>query len=130
MTITVPSRSRGDLEREILACLAARREPMTVVEVQADLADDLAYTTVMTTLSRMHAKRALEREQRGRAYAYTLPATVDAARASMAAFQMQRLLDGENDRAGVLAQFVAHLDPQDEELLARLLRDIDGTDVS
>ena len=64
----------------------------------------------MTTLSRMHAKRALTREARGRGYVYALPDTPDTAQASMTAFQMQRLLDSESDRAGVLAQFVANLD--------------------
>ena len=40
----------------------------------------------------------------------------------MAAFQMQRLLDGGTDRATVLAQFVAHLDADDEKVLQELLR--------
>lgn len=115
-------RGRGALEREILASLAAHDRPMTPAEVLADLGDHLAYTTVMTTLSRMHAKRALAREPRGRAFAYSLPDDLDTAHASMTAFQMQRLLDGEGDRAGVLAQFVANLGRDDEELLQRLLR--------
>lgn len=115
-------RSPGALEREILACLAAHAEPMTPGEVQADLPGDLAYTTVMTTLARMHAKRALSREARGRAFAYALPDTPDTAQASMTAFHMQRLLDAEDDRASVLAQFVAHLGPDDEHLLQELLR--------
>lgn len=120
-------RRPGDLEREILACLAVHDEPMTPAEVQAELPGDLAYTTVMTTLSRMHAKRALNREQRGRGYVYVLLATPDAAQASMTAFHMQRLLDGEDDRAGVLAQFVANLDADDEQLLDGLLRDAKRT---
>jgi predicted transcriptional regulator len=114
-------RAPGALEREILACLAAQQRAMTPAEVLAELPDDLAYTTVMTTLSRMHAKRALTREARGRGYVYALPDTPDTAQASMTAFQMQRLLDSESDRAGVLAQFVANLAPGDEELLTRLL---------
>ena len=114
-------RSPGALEREILACLAAHAEPMTAGEVQGDLPGDLAYTTVMTTLARMHAKRALDREPRGRAFAYSLPGSLDTAHASMTAFQMQRLLDAEDDRAGVLAQFVANLGPDDEHLLQELL---------
>jgi predicted transcriptional regulator len=117
----VRERGRGELEQEILACLASSRSPMTPAEVLEDLDQDLAYTTVMTTLSRMYAKNALVREPRGRAYAYSLPAGVGAAHASMTAFHMQRLLDGDEDRAGVLAQFVAHLEPEDEKLLARLL---------
>ncbi|WP_375492451.1 BlaI/MecI/CopY family transcriptional regulator, partial [uncultured Jatrophihabitans sp.] len=115
-------RERGGLEEEILACLAASSEPMAPSEVQAALGDTLAYTTVMTTLSRMYDKRALNREQRGRAYAYSLTDTPDVARASMTAFNMRRLLDTQDDRAGVLAQFVGNLEPDDEQLLKELLR--------
>src|ERR1700749_3500879 len=45
-------RPRGALERDVLACLAAAGRPMSPGEVRADLGDELAYTTVMTTLSR------------------------------------------------------------------------------
>lgn len=117
----VRERGRGQLEQEILACLASSGRAMTPAEVRDDLGQDLAYTTVMTTLSRMYSKRALVRQLRGRAYAYSLPADVGAANASMTAFHMQRLLDGDHDRAGVLTQFVAHLEPEDERLLAALL---------
>jgi predicted transcriptional regulator len=116
------ARGRGDLEREILACLGARGEPMTPAEVLESLGTGLAYTTVMTTLSRMHDKRALVREPRGRAYAYAMPSDVGTAHASMTAFHMQKLLDAEDDRAGVLAQFVANLDDADGKLLQQLLR--------
>jgi predicted transcriptional regulator len=114
-------RAAGALEREILACLAAADTAMTPAEVQAALPGDLAYTTVMTTLARMHAKQALTREPRGRAFAYALVGDVDEARASLTAFQMRRLLDAGDDRAGVLARFVAQLEPEDEHLLQQLL---------
>jgi predicted transcriptional regulator len=115
-------REAGALERDVLACLAAHGEPLSPAEVQTELAGDLAYTTVMTTLSRLHAKRALVRTARGRGYVYSLPDTTDTAHASMAAFHMQRLLDGQSDRAGVLAQFVANLRDGDEELLEQVMR--------
>ena len=41
----------------------------------------------------------------------------------MAARRMLRLLDTGSDRAGVMARFVANLDPADEALLARLVID-------
>lgn len=118
-------REPGELEREILACLAANDAPMTPSEVQAEVPGRLAYTTVMTTLTRMHGKRALTRELRGRGYAYALVNDPATAHASMTAFQMQRLLDGESDRAGVLLQFVAHLEADDERMLQHLLRNTD-----
>ena len=65
------ARARGSLEREVLMCLAAAGRPLTAADVQAEIGG-LAYTTVMTTLSRLHAKGAIERTLRGRAYEYTL----------------------------------------------------------
>ncbi len=112
-------RRRGALAQEILTCLAAAGRPLTVSEVQADLGKELAYTTVMTTLSRLHAKGALTRELAGRAYAYALRA--DPAAASVTTRRMFRLLDSGQDRAHVLARFVADLSPEDERLLAELL---------
>src|SRR3954447_1675186 len=116
-------RRRGALEQEVLACLAAARRPLTVAEVLTELGGELAYTTVMTTLSRLHAKGALTREPAGRGYAYTLPADPAAVGAAVTARRMSRLLDSREDRAGVLARFVADLAPEDEQLLADLLAD-------
>ncbi|HEY3086901.1 MAG TPA: BlaI/MecI/CopY family transcriptional regulator [Jatrophihabitantaceae bacterium] len=116
------SRSRGALEREVIACLAAAGRPMTAAEVRAELSGDLAYTTVMTTLSRLHAKDAIERVPQGRAYAYSLTGGAATARANVAAHRMLRLLDHETDRAAVLTRFVGDLQPNDEQLLTELLR--------
>jgi predicted transcriptional regulator len=114
-------RPRGALEQQVLACLAAADRPLTVGEVQADLGGGLAYTTVMTTLTRLHDKGALTRELSGRAYAYRLTGDRAEVGASVTAHRMRRLLDAGEDRAGVLARFVATLSPSDERLLADLL---------
>lgn len=114
-------RPRGALEREVLACLAAAGRPLTAGDVLADLGGGLAYTTVMTTLTRLHAKGALTRQPSGRAYAYSLAGSLEAIPASLTAGRMRRLLDAGEDRAGVLARFVADLSPGDERLLAELL---------
>lgn len=116
-------RPRGALEREVLACLAAAGRPLTAGEVLAELGGGLAYTTVMTTLTRLHGKGALTREPSGRAYAYALAGSLEAIPASLTAGRMRRLLDAGEDRAGVLARFVADLDPDDERLLTELLDD-------
>lgn len=116
-------RRRGALEQEVLACLVAAGRPMTVAEVLIELDDGLAYTTVMTALSRLHAKGALLREAAGRAFAYSVPADPAAIGASVTARRMSRLLDSGQDRADVLARFVADLGPEDERLLAELLTD-------
>jgi predicted transcriptional regulator len=114
-------RRRGALEQEVLACLAAAEGPLTVAEVLTDLGGDLAYTTVLTALSRLHAKGALRRVPSGRAFAYSLPADPVAVGAAVTARRMSRLLDSGEDRAGVLARFVADLSPDDERLLTELL---------
>jgi predicted transcriptional regulator len=116
------ARARGQLEREILACLAAVTDPMTPSEVLAELGRPLAYTTVMTTLVRLHDKHAVTRTQRGRAYAYSLVGGgADDAASNVTAHQMHRLLEAGSDRAGVLARFVAELSPTDEGVLNELL---------
>jgi predicted transcriptional regulator len=121
--MAVGGRRRGALEQEVLGSLAAAGRPLTVAEVLADLGDDLAYTTVMTALSRLHAKGVLTREPAGRAFAYSLPADPAAMGASVTARRMSRLLGSGQDRAGVLARFVADLTPEDEQLLTELLTD-------
>src|SRR2546422_2436851 len=88
-----PGRPRGALEREVLACLAAAGRPLTAGQVLADLGGGLAYTTVLTTLTRLHAKGALTREPSGRAHAYSLAGALDAIPASLTAKGMRRLLD-------------------------------------
>jgi predicted transcriptional regulator len=118
-------RPRGALEREVLACLAAAGRPLSPGEVRAELGDQLAYTTVMTTLSRLHAKGAISRQAAGRGYVYELPGGPDVAQASMTAHRMLRLLDAGEDRARVLSRFVADLRPEDEELLSNLLAESD-----
>jgi predicted transcriptional regulator len=110
--------SAGTLEQEILSVLVTEGVAMTPATVLAQLPRPLAYTTVMTALSRMHAKGMVNRDRAGRAYAYRSadPATVTAR-------QMRRLLERDSNRAGVLARFVAELDPADETLLEKLLAD-------
>jgi predicted transcriptional regulator len=116
-------RPRGALEREVLACLAAAGRPLSPAEVRAELGSQLAYTTIMTTLSRLHAKGALSRHPAGRGYAYALQGGPDEAQESMTAHRMLKLLQAGSNRAGVLSRFVADLSRQDEQLLSDLLAD-------
>lgn len=109
-------RERGDLENEVVGALAAAGRPLTPGEVLTLLDRDLAYTTVMTTLSRLYEKDAVTRRRTGRAYAYTL-----ADPATSAARRMRRVLDGGSDRTEVLAHFLDELDPADVPVLQRLL---------
>ncbi|GLZ49843.1 hypothetical protein Acsp06_60280 [Actinomycetospora sp. NBRC 106375] len=109
-------RGRGELESAVLEVLRTGAA-MTPGEVRAALGDELAYTTVMTTLARLHAKGILARERRGRAFAYR-PVSDDA---GLAALRMRRVLDDGPDRDTVLSRFVDDLSDDDEAVLRRLL---------
>jgi predicted transcriptional regulator len=113
-------RERGELANEVLAALAAADAPLIPAQVLAELRGDLAYTTVMTTLVRLHEKGAVTRERAGRAYAYA-PADT----AIVTARRMHRVLDSGEDRETVLARFLDELGPDEVPVLARLLRDAD-----
>jgi predicted transcriptional regulator len=115
------TRPRGGLEREVLAALAAAAGPMSTNDVLAELGGELAYTTVMTTLARLQAKGVLTRQMSGRAYVYAVAGDPRYVEVSLAAHRMRRVLDSRQDRAGVLARFVADLSPEDEQVLADLL---------
>ena len=121
MGIGARRRSRGDLEGAVLAVLRDARTPLTPAEVREILGGELAYTTVMTVLGRLHAKAAVIREARGRGYAYS--AIHDPAERT--ARQMEHLLSYEADRASVLTRFVDVLSSEDEATLRALL---DATD--
>ena len=84
----------------------------------AEIGGDLAYTTVMTTLTRLHEKGMVGRERAGRAYAYSLVDT-----ASVTAHRMRQVLDSGADRQVVLARFLDELRADERPVLARLLRD-------
>ncbi|HZX04438.1 BlaI/MecI/CopY family transcriptional regulator [Kribbella sp.] len=119
-------RDRGALEAEILAALGAAGRPMTPRQVHTELGGALAYTTVMTTLARLSEKGALTRERVGRSYSYRPAGDQQTVDASVTARRMRRLLDAGTDRNVALTRFVAELEPEDEQLLVSLLRDLDA----
>lgn len=118
-------RDRGALEAAVLASLRAADGPMTARDVQMSVGGGLAYTTVMTTLARLHAKGALTRELVGRAFSYRLTGDTTTVDAAVIARRMRRLLETGSDRSVALTRFVSELEPQDEQFLAGLLRNLD-----
>lgn len=117
----VPRRRAGELSRLVLEALQRAGRPLTPGEVQDRLAESgagaLAYTTVVTILSRLHEQGIAERSRTGRAYAYSAVG----GRTELTARRMRRLLDADGDRAGVLASFVGGLSTRDERVLRELL---------
>ncbi|MFC9425960.1 BlaI/MecI/CopY family transcriptional regulator [Streptomyces sp. NPDC056987] len=110
-------RGQGELESQVLAALRQAPGPVTAAWVQERLGGDLAYTTVMTILTRLQAKRAVTRERAGRSFEWRAASD----EAGLAALRMRRVLDGETDREAVLARFVTTLSADDERLLRDLL---------
>lgn len=112
-------RDPGGLEAEVLGALWASGSPMSPGEVQEALHSELAYTTVMTTLARLHGKDLLVRERGpGRAYLYR-PVSEEA---GYLASGMRALLETGHDHGAVFSRFVDELSPADSELLAELVR--------
>lgn len=101
----------------MLAVLWAADAPLVAAEVQERLGAPLAYSTVVTILSRLHAKGSLTRSPRGKAFAYAPVADEP----GLAARRMRSVLDGVADRERVIARFVSDLSVDDERLLRQLL---------
>jgi predicted transcriptional regulator len=86
------------LETQVLTVLRTADAPVTAAWVQERLDAELAYTTVMTVLSRLLEKQAVTRVREGRSFAWS-PAADEA----------------------VLASFITALPEDDEQLLRDLL---------
>ena len=99
--------------------LQAADSALTPAQVRDRLGGELAYTTVVTILSRLHAKGVLTRIRSGRAYSYAPVADEP----GLAARRMRGVLEAEADREAVLARFVSGLSPDDEHVLRRMLAD-------
>lgn len=113
-------RASGQLEAAIVRLLAEHRE-LSVAQTRAHLDAELAHTTVMTALVRLHGKGLVRRERRGRSFVYTLTAPLNELPALRAAMRMRTELDSRAERSEVLASFVASLDAEDEATLRGLL---------
>lgn len=110
-------RGQGELEAQVLASLHAAPGPANAAWVQEHLGGGDAYTTVMTILTRLHAKGAVARKRAGRSFEWTPVAD----ESGLAALRMRKVLDAEVDREAVLASFVTALSPGDERVLRDLL---------
>jgi predicted transcriptional regulator len=117
-------RGSGELEAAVLSVLWGAGRALSPGEVQQALtgqarAPALAYSTVVTILSRLHAKKALDRRRDGHAFRYSPVAD----EAGLAARRLAAMLDKEPDRQEVLSRFVGNLPDSDEQLLRSLLGD-------
>ena len=121
-----PSSRLGPLEQRLLEAVWDRGAPVTVRELVEHGCDDLAYTTVMTTLDRLFKKHLLVREADGRAFRY-------APRYSRAELHQQALsetlhnaLDTSQTSSLPLSYLVETLSQRDGQLLDDLKELVDA----
>jgi predicted transcriptional regulator len=104
----------------VLESLWAHVGEATVREVLQDF-PHAAYTTVMTTMERLHRKGVLQRRKDGRAFLYRAIETREEMESRLLARAIEPLLDGGNAQP-ILSCFVDEVSRRDERLLDELER--------
>lgn len=114
------AKALGSLEAEIMELIWAERKPTTVAEVHERLVcrRPVAYTTVMTVMTRLADKGLLNRVRSGMAYVYTPAMTKQEFIGSLVKSVIDGLLEDFSEPA--MAYFVARLGDVDEARLAQL----------
>lgn len=112
-------RPDGELEADVLHALWQMDRPASPADVIEQMKTDLAYTSIATVLGRLCDKGLVERQRRGRSFAYTAATS----EADLVARKIHSLLDATKDRASALAGIASGLDPDDAANLVALLND-------
>lgn len=108
----------GDLERTVMQALWGAGTPLTGREVATALArPDLAYTTVLTVLTRLEKKDLVRRDSTARAHTYVAVAS----REDHVAELMQQALGQAGDRAAALQHFARSMTPEEAAALRQAL---------
>jgi predicted transcriptional regulator len=84
-----------DREAELMEILWVRG-PSTVAEVRAALADNPAYTTVLTILRNLESKNFVTHEEEGRAHRYSARVAQETARRSALQALSNKLFNGSS----------------------------------
>jgi predicted transcriptional regulator len=111
------SRTKDDLERDVIAMLAATDQPMTLEQVRERLGGTVMATTVMTVLTRLHEQGLARRAWVRRSFVYTTATE----QAELAASRMRALLDVVGDRRAALTRFIEMLPPEEQSVLGDVL---------
>jgi predicted transcriptional regulator len=109
----------GALELRVLDVLWERGDEATVRDVLPHF-PNAAYTTVMTTMERLHRKGALERRKAGRAFLYRSAQSREELESRVIVRALESLLDGNAEP--VLSCLVEEVSRHDEKLLDELER--------
>lgn len=110
----------GPLEWRVLEALWAYGQAASVRDLQPRFAD-IAYTTLMTTLDRLHRKGVLDRTKLGRAFQYAPHHTRVELESSLAAGAMRDAIHrDEASLRPLMSFFVDTVGEHDEEMLKEL----------
>jgi predicted transcriptional regulator len=112
-------RQLGPLEQGLLEALWLRGTA-TVRELVQNGYQELAYTTVMTTLDRLYKKNLLTREAEGRAFRYAPRVTREELHREVAGEAFRQLLDASPAASLPLSYLVEILTERDAQLLDSL----------
>jgi len=110
----------GTLELRVLEAMWARGGEVSVRDV-LDAFPAAAYTTLMTTMERLHRKGVLERRKDGRAFLYRPVASREAMESGLVARAIEPLLRGGSAQP-ILSCLVDEVSRHDERLLDELER--------
>jgi len=111
----------GKLEVRVLEALWRRGEAASVRDIQPEF-PTTAYTTLMTTLDRLHRKGVLERMKAGRAFLYRPRYTRDELRLGLAENALGVILGSGVSTRPLLSFLLDAVSRQDEALLDELER--------
>ena len=107
----------GPLEWRVLEALWARKGPAAVRDLTPEF-PSIAYTTLMTTLDRLHRKGILRREKSGRAFLYQPRLSRAEFESERAAAAVRTALEGDGKSVGLLLSFLVQaVSDRDHELL-------------
>jgi predicted transcriptional regulator len=109
----------GPLEAKVLELLWGHARPLTVREVHLSF-PKLAYTTLMTTLDRLHRKAVLVRRRSGRAFAYEPRCSREHLFGEMASRHLTEILGVCGDDTMILSTLVHAVGRRDAALLDEL----------
>jgi predicted transcriptional regulator len=116
----------GPLERQVMELIWRRPEEaaeLSVRDVYLAFGRRLAYTTLMTTLDRLHKKGFLDRRKEGRAFFYSTRFSPDEFERGVARNVINKLLGrGANGVEPILACIVDAVSERDRALLDELDR--------
>jgi predicted transcriptional regulator len=110
----------GALELRVLDAVWRHGKEVAVRDIQPDFPAS-AYTTLMTTMDRLHRKGVLERRKVGRAFAYRAVSSRQELESGLVTRALQSVLKGDSAQP-ILSFFVEEVSRQDDRLLDELER--------